>query len=174
MIGYFTLNPTSINRLMRPERVPESAGLFLVATWFQWSTLVYSKILPTRFATKIGCFLEQNRAASRTAFNSTFGTFITFFCATRAFPNTKLCYHLARRSCYSGLKKCDGTNNILGTVTKHMRFYINKGSIKINSKKFHVFKLLVSPHSKPKNFEPFLRELKIPMLSCEMTVNGAT
>ena len=37
-------------------RVPASAGLSLVATWFHWSTLVYSKISQTRFSTKIGCF----------------------------------------------------------------------------------------------------------------------
>ena len=37
-------------------RVPASAGLSLVATWFHWSTLVYSKILQTPFATKIGYF----------------------------------------------------------------------------------------------------------------------
>ena len=37
-------------------RVPASAGLSLVATWFHWSTLVYSKISQTWFATKIDCF----------------------------------------------------------------------------------------------------------------------
>ena len=37
-------------------RVSASAGLALVATWFHWSTLVYSKISQTWFETKIGCF----------------------------------------------------------------------------------------------------------------------
>ena len=96
-------------------RVPASAGLSLVATWFHWSTLVYSKNSQTRFATKIGCFSLElfhwrtvvlsghmntwlrvtvsacvislfSREASRAACNSNFGTVNTFSGATRAFP----------------------------------------------------------------------------------------
>ena len=98
-------------------RVPASAGLSLVATCFYWSTLVYSKILQTRFATKIGCFSFKlihwrtvvlsvhmytwltvtvsacvisffSRAASRAACNSSFGTVITFIGTTSAYPKT--------------------------------------------------------------------------------------
>ena len=131
--------------------VPASAELFLVGTWFFWSSLVYSKILRTRFATKIGCFSLElihwrtvvlsvhmntwltvtvrartisffSRAASRAACNSRFRTVITFIGATRAFPNDG-------RSCYSGSKECDGTKNILRTVTEHMQYYIIKGPV---------------------------------------------
>ena len=98
-------------------RVPASAGLSIVAKWFHWSTLVYSKNSQTRFATKIGCFSFElihwrtvvlsvhmytcltvtvsacvislfSRATSRAACNSSFGTVITFIGATRAFPKT--------------------------------------------------------------------------------------
>ena len=41
------------------QRVPASAGLSLVATWFHSSTLVCSKISHTRFATNIGCLLLE-------------------------------------------------------------------------------------------------------------------
>ena len=63
-------------------RLPASAGLSLVATWFYWPTLVKSKISQTWFATRIG------RAANRAACSSSFGTVITFIGATRAFLNT--------------------------------------------------------------------------------------
>ena len=83
--------------------------------WFHWTTLVYSKISQTRFATKTGCFSLElihcrtvvlsvhmntvltvtvsacvislfSQAAGRAACNSSFGTVITFIGATRAFP----------------------------------------------------------------------------------------
>ena len=37
-------------------RVPAPAELSLVASWFHWSTLIFSRISKTRFVTKIGCF----------------------------------------------------------------------------------------------------------------------
>ena len=88
-------------------RVPASAGLSQVATWFHWSTLVFPRISLTRFAMKIGCLLVEfihckpmvlsvhinnlssvtvnvrqislfKRAARRAARNSNLGTVITF------------------------------------------------------------------------------------------------
>ena len=98
-------------------RVPASGGLSQVATWFHWSTLVFSRISLTRFAMKMGClFVEFNhcktmvlsvqiktlsavtvnarqnslfkRAARRAACTSNLGTVITFIGATRALPKT--------------------------------------------------------------------------------------
>ena len=98
-------------------RVPASAGLSQVATWFHWSTLVFSRISLTRFAMKMGCLFVEfihcktmvlsvhiktlstvtvnaqqillfKRAARRAACNSNLGTVITFIGATRAFPET--------------------------------------------------------------------------------------
>ena len=40
-------------------RVPVSAGLSQVATWFHWSTLVFSRISLTRFAMKMGCLFVE-------------------------------------------------------------------------------------------------------------------
>ena len=40
-------------------RVPASARLSQVATWFHWSMLVFSRISLTRFAVKIGCLLVE-------------------------------------------------------------------------------------------------------------------
>ena len=88
-------------------RVPASAGLSQVATWFHWSTLVFSRISLTRFAMKMGCLFVEfihyktmvpsvviktlstvtvsarqislfKRAARRAACNSNLGTVITF------------------------------------------------------------------------------------------------
>ena len=96
-------------------RVPASAGLSQAATWFHWSTLVFSRISLTRFAMKIGCLLVEfiqcktmvlsvhintsstvtvndrqiyffKRAARRAACSSNLGTVITFIGATRALP----------------------------------------------------------------------------------------
>ena len=98
-------------------RVPASAGLSQAATWFHWSTLVFSRISLTRFAMKIGCLLFEfvhrktmvlsvhinklstatvnarqislfKRAPRRAACNSNLGTVITFIGATRALPRT--------------------------------------------------------------------------------------
>ena len=40
-------------------RVPASVGLSQVATWFHWSTLVFSRISLTRFAMKMGCWFVE-------------------------------------------------------------------------------------------------------------------
>ena len=98
-------------------RVPESAGLLQVATWFHWSTLVFSRISQTRFALKMGCLFVEfihcktlvlsvrtktqstvtvnarrislfKRAARRADCNSNLGTVITFIGATRFLPKT--------------------------------------------------------------------------------------
>ena len=98
-------------------RVPASAGLSLEAMWFYWSTLVCSKNSHTLFAPNIGCLLVElshcktvvlsvhiktlltctvrarqmscfNRAASKAACSSSFGSVITFIGATRALPRT--------------------------------------------------------------------------------------
>ena len=153
-------------------RVPASAVLSLVATWFHCSSLVYSKISQTRFETKVGCFSLElihwrtvvlsshmntrltvivnacvispfSRAASRAACNSSFGRVITSIGATRTFPKTNASSFVffARRSFYSGLQECDRSENILRTITKHMQLYVIKGSTKVTSRDFDVFKL---------------------------------
>ena len=97
--------------------VPASARLSLEATWFHSSTLVCSKIFQARFALIIGCLVVEvihcktvvlsvhmktlltfnlrsrqiswfNRAASRTACYSSFGTVITFVDAAQVLPRT--------------------------------------------------------------------------------------
>ena len=99
-------------------RVTTSAGISLVATWFHWSTLVYSKISQTQFATKIGCFSLElinwrtavlsvhmntwltvtvsacvislfSRAASRAACNSSFWDSHYFHWRHARFPQNK-------------------------------------------------------------------------------------
>ena len=150
-------------------RVPASAGLSLVATWFHWSTLVY-KISQTRFATNIGCFSLEFIHWRTVVLSVHLHTWLTVTVSARIisffsraevellatpvlgqslhwrnarFPQNKrkLCFYLASRSCYSGSKKCDGTKNIRGIVTELMQFYIIKGSSKITSRSFDVFKL---------------------------------
>ena len=39
--------------------VPASAGFLSVSTWNHCSTVLFSKISATLFATKVGCFLEE-------------------------------------------------------------------------------------------------------------------
>ena len=142
-----------------------------MSTWFHWSMLVNSKILQTRFATKIGCFsldlihwrtvvlsVHKNtwltvtvsprtisffsRAASRAACNSSSGTVVIFIGAMRAFPKKrKLCFYFTHGSFYSGSQKCNCNEDILGTVTEHMQLYIIKESTKVTSRNFDIFKL---------------------------------
>ena len=52
-------------------RLPASAGLSQVATWFHWSTLVFTKISLTRFAMKMGCLFVSLSTARRLYYLST-------------------------------------------------------------------------------------------------------
>ena len=99
-------------------RVPVSAGLFSVSTWYHSSTVVTSSISPTRLATNTGCFAVEwshcstvvmsvhiktsfigiesafkmsilRRVASKEACSSNFGMEIAFIGATRALLKMK-------------------------------------------------------------------------------------
>ena len=100
-------------------RVPTSAGLSSVGTWFNLSSLISSKNAATQFATKTGCFSSEciqcstnvlsvhmkhllifsenerctscrNQGARKAACNSKFGIIRHFMRATPALPKTKV------------------------------------------------------------------------------------
>ena len=111
---------TLVNSKISQTRFATKIGRFSLEL-IQWRTFVLSVHKNTWLTVTISArtIFFFSRAASRAACNSSFWDSHYFHWRHARFPQykCKLCFHLDRRSCYSGSKECDGTKNILGKVT---------------------------------------------------------